>query len=146
LLFGPVGAFLALVGVDRLRERHLAEGGSRRVRVAGKVARRRLATASTLLQGADPAPFFAEVERALIGYCADKLGSPATGLTRDELARALTEAGAHPPALRALAAALDACDAGRFGGQLAREELLEVAGRAMATLEEASWQGPGGGA
>ncbi len=145
LLFGPVGAFLALVGVDRLRERHLAEGGARRVRVAGKVARRRLATASRLLGGADAAPFFAEVERALVGYCADKLGSPATGLTRDELARALTEAGAHPPALRALAAALDACDAGRFGGQLAREELLEIAGRAMATLEETTWRGRGGG-
>jgi hypothetical protein len=146
LLFGPVGGFLALVGVDRLRERHLADGGARRVRVAGKVARRRLAAASKLLGGPDAAPFFAEVERALVGYCADKLGGPAAGLTRDELARALTEAGAHPPALRALAAALDACDAGRFGGQLAREELLEIAGRAMTTLEEAHWQRRGGGA
>ncbi len=146
LLIVPVALFLLLVSVDRFKERHLADGGARRVRVAGKVARRRLATASRLLGGPDAAPFFAEVERALIGYCGDKLGRPAAGLTRDELALALTEAGAHPPALRALAAALDACDAGRFGGQLARQELLEVAGRAMATLEEAHWQLRGGGA
>jgi hypothetical protein len=145
-LLGPVAAFLVLTGVDRFREHRLAEGGARRVRIAGRVARRRLAEASRLLSGSDGAPFFSEVERALVGYCADKLGRPASGLTRDELARALAEAGAHVSALRALAAALDACDAGRFGGAVVREELLAMAGRAMAVLEEAHWHRPGGGA
>ncbi len=145
LVFGPVAAFLALSGVDRFRESRLADGGARRVRIAGRVARRRLAGASRLLAGADAAPYFAEVERALVGYCADKLGRPASGLTRDELALALTEAGAHVAAQRALAAALDACDAGRFGGAVAREEVLTLAGRAMAVLEEAHWRPPGGG-
>jgi hypothetical protein len=109
------------------------------------VARKRLSGASRLLAGADGGPFFAEVERALLGYCGDKLGRPATGLTREELARALAEAGAHVAALRALASALDACDAGRYGGAVAREELLALAGRAMAVLEEAHWQVPRGG-
>lgn len=144
-LLGPVAAFLALTGVDRFRDRRLAGGGARRVRIAGKVARRRLAGASRLLPGAEGAPFFAEVERALTGYCTDKLGRPAAGLTREELAGALAEAGAHPAALRALAAALEACDAGRFGGAVAREELLALAERAMAALEEAHWLLPGGG-
>ncbi len=145
-LIGPVAAFLVLTGVDRFREHRVADGGARRVRIAGRVARKRLAVASRLLSGADGAPFFAEVERALIGYCGDKLGRPATGLTRDELARALAGSGAHVTALRALAAALDACDAGRFGGAVAREELLALAGRAMAVLEEVHWNHPGGGA
>lgn len=145
-LIGPVAAFLVLTGVDRVREHRVADGGARRVRVAGRVARKRLAVASRLLTGTDGAPFFAEVERALVGYCGDKLGRPATGLTRDELARALAEAGAHVAALRALAAALDACDAGRFGGAVAREELLALAGRAMTVLEEVHWHRPGGGA
>lgn len=145
-LIGPVAAFLVLTGVDRVREHRVADGGARRVRVAGRVARKRLAVASLLLAGTDGAPFFAEVERALVGYCGDKLGRPATGMTRDELARALAEAGAHVTALRALAAALDACDAGRFGGAVAREELLALAGRAMAVLEEVHWHRPGGGA
>jgi hypothetical protein len=144
-LLGPMAAFLALTGVDRFRESRLAGGGARRVRIAGKVARQRLAGASRLLPGAEGAPFFDEVERALIGYCTDKLGRPAAGLTREELAGALTEAGAHPAALRALAAALDACDAGRFGGAVARDELLALAERAMAALEEAHWLLPGGG-
>ena len=140
----PVAAFLALTGVDRLREARVAGGGARRVRLAGRVARKRLAGASRLAASDDGAPFFAEVERALLGYCGDKLGRPATGLTRDELGQALAEAGAHVAALRALAGALDACDAGRFGGAVARQELLTLAGRAMAILEEAHWRTPGG--
>jgi hypothetical protein len=144
-LLVPVAAFLGLAAIDRAREAHLASGGARRVRVAGRVARRRLAAASRLLPGPDGAPFFAEVERALLGYCADKLGRPASGLTRDELGQALAEAGAHVAALRALADALDACDAGRFGGAVARQELLALAGRAMEVLEDAHWHAPGGG-
>jgi hypothetical protein len=145
-LIGPVALFFVLTGVDRVREHRVADVGARRVRIAGRVARKRLAEASRLLPGVDGAPFFAEVERALVGFCGDKLGRPASGMTRDELARALAEAGAHAGALRALAVALDACDAGRFGGASAREELLVLAGRAMAVLEEVHWRHPGGGA
>jgi len=146
LVGGPVVLFAAGVAVDRIRDRRAADGGARRLRQAGRVARRRLAEASRLAGGAEDAPFFTEVERALSGYCADKLGRPAAGLTRDELARALAEAGAHAPALRALAAALDACDAGRFGGATGRDEVLSLASRAMELLEEAHWQAPGGAA
>jgi hypothetical protein len=146
LLGAPVVLFAALTGWDRLREAHAADGGARRLRLAGRVARRRLATAARLADGAEAAPFYGEVERALTGYCADKLGGPAGGLTREELVRALAAAGAHPPALRALAMALDACDAGRFGGATSRAEALALAGRAMELLEEAHWRRAGGGA
>lgn len=144
LLAAPVALFALLFGVDRLREAHAADGGARRLRLAGRVARRRLATAARLAAAPEAGPFFAEVERSLTGYCADKLGRAAAGLTREELDRALAEAGAHPPALRAIAQALDACDAGRFGGAASRDEVLALAGRAMELLEEAHWRRPGG--
>lgn len=144
LLAGPVVAFAGLAGLDRLREVRAAGGGARRLRLAGQVARRRLAVASRLAAAAEAGPFFAEVERALTGYCADKLGRSAAGMTREALERALAEAGAHPPALRALAQALEACDAGRYGGAAARDEVLALAGRAMELLEEAHWSGAGG--
>jgi hypothetical protein len=144
LLAGPVALFAVLSGVDRLREARAADGGARRLRLAGRVARKRLATAARLAAAQEAGPFFAEVERSLTGYCADKLGRAAAGLTRDELGRALAEAGAHPPALRAIAQALDACDAGRFGGAASRDEVLALAGRAMELLEEAHWRGAGG--
>jgi hypothetical protein len=146
LLGGPVLLYAGLATFDRVRERRAAGGGARRLREAGRVARRRLASATRLVAGAEAAPFFAEVERALTGYCGDKLGRPAAGLTRDELWRALAGAGAHAPAVRALAAALDATDAGRYGGAADRGEVLALAGRAMELLEEAHWHAPGGAA
>ena len=53
--------------------------------------------------------------------------------------RALADRGAHPPAIRALLAALDGCDAGRFGGAAPGEPLLQAAAEAMALLEESDW-------
>jgi hypothetical protein len=144
LLGAPVALFAVLSGLDRLREHRAADGGARRLRLAGRVARRRLATAERLVEVGDDAPFYVELERALLGYCGDKLMRPAIGLTRDELHRALAAAGAHPPALRAVLVALDSCDAGRFGGAVSRTEALALAGRAMELLEEAHWKGPGG--
>jgi hypothetical protein len=146
LLGAPVVLFAGLTAFDRLRERWAADGGARRLKLAGRVARRRLSTAARLVGGAEAGPFYAELERALLGYCGDKLLRPAVGMTREELDRAMAESGAHPPALRALALALDGCDAGRYGGGGTREEALALAGRAMELLEEAHWKGPGGGA
>lgn len=146
LLGAPVALFAGLTTFERLREARAADGGARRLAQAGRVARKRLATATRLAAAAEGGPFFAEVERALVGYCADKLGRSAQGLTRQDLSRALAEAGAHPPALRALALALETCDAGRYGGAAGRDELLGLAGRAMELLEEAHWQRPGGAA
>jgi hypothetical protein len=112
---------------------------ARRLRGAVRAGRRRLAGAERRLRGGDPAAFVAEVERALTGYAADKLGRPVTGLTRDALAQALSGAGAHPPAVRALLSALDGCDAARYGGAAASEPLLDAAADALALLEEGDW-------
>ena len=146
LVGAPVALFASLTTWDRLRERHAAGGGARRIRLAGQMARRRLSTAQRLAGGAEAGPFYLELERALQGYCGDKLGRPVTGLTRQELERALAEAGAHPPAVKSLHVALDACDAGRFGGGGTRGQALDLAGRAMAHLEEAHWKHPGSAA
>jgi hypothetical protein len=143
LLLGPVVLYAGMVAGDRLRDRLRSGDGERRVRRAGRKARRRLAAARKLASGGDAAAFHAEVARALIGYAADKLGRSAQGLTRDELARELTQAGAHPPAVAALSSALDACDAGRFGmGAATRGDVLRAAERAMEMLEEAEWRRP----
>lgn len=137
---GPVLLYFGLVVTDRFRDRLRAGEGARRVRRAGRGARRRLDAARRRLRAGDREGFFAEVERALTGYASDRLGSSAAGLTRDELTGALADAGAHPPATRALAAALDLLDAARFGrGSAEREEVLAAAERALATLEEADW-------
>ncbi|BDG02728.1 BatD family protein [Anaeromyxobacter oryzae] len=134
----PPLAFAALALADRLRAR--AGAREARQRAAARTARRALAGARRDLARGDAAAFHGAVARALIGYAADRLGRPAVGYTRDALADALVRAGAHPVATRALSAALDACDAARYGGAGAGEDVLAAAERAIALLEEADWR------
>jgi hypothetical protein len=139
LLLVPPGGFSWLLLSDRLRERSRRDAPERRRRGAVRAARRRLAAAERRLRAGDGAGFVAELERALLGYASDKLGRPVGGLTRDALAAALGAAGAHPPALRALLATLDGCDAARFGGTPPGAAQLDEAAEAMALLEEGDW-------
>jgi hypothetical protein len=133
----PVLAFAALAAADRIRARLRAQRGSRRARGAGRAALRRLARAERLARRGERDASLAEAERALLGWASDRLGRSASGLTRDALARALSGTGAPAPAVRALAAALDACDAARFGGDGASDaEVLAAAARAVRVLEE----------
>ncbi len=135
----PIAAFLAVVTRDRLRAREARGGAARRSAAAGRTARARLRRAEAVL-AAETSNFLAEVDRALHGYAADRLGRPAAGMTREALARALAGAGCHPPAIGALVAALDGCDAARFGrGLAAREEVLAAAKGAIAMLEDEDW-------
>lgn len=135
LLLPPLG-FLGLVLAERVRTR----AGSARRR-ADRAAHRRLSAARRRLARGDRAGFLAEVEHALLGYASDRLGHPAAGLTREALGAALARAGAHPPAVRALSAALDAGDLARYGGEAGRDDdVLAAAERALGVLEEADWQ------
>ncbi|MGC4000580.1 MAG: BatD family protein [Anaeromyxobacter sp.] len=135
LLGGPPALFLLAWAVGRARALRPA------ARVAGRAAGQRLAQARRRLARGDRDGFLAEVERALVGYAGQRLGRPAAGLTREALAAALTRAGAHPPAVRALSAALDAVELSRYGAGAARgEEVLQAAQRALELLEEADWR------
>ena len=144
LLLLPPAGFAALILSGRLRERAQLGAPSRRVRGAARAARGRLAAARRRLAAGDLAPFVSELERALTGYAGDKLGRQVTGLTRAELSEAMGAAGADPAAIGALVAALDGCDAARFGGSQAGEPLLDAAAEAMARLEESGWSSGGG--
>jgi len=143
LLVLPPLAFFTASAVERLRSRALS---ARALRGGARTARRRLRLARRRLARGDAAAAVAEVEKALSGFAADRLGQVATGLTRDSLAEGLVRAGAHPPAVRALFEALELVDAARYGaGDLHGEEVLTAAERALEALEEADWQAEGVG-
>jgi hypothetical protein len=142
----PPLAFLALALAARLRQGFSRGEGARRRRGAASLARRRLAAARRRLAAGDARAANDDVARALEGYAADRLGQPVAGLTREALAAALARAGAHGPAAGLLRRALEASDAGRFGGAAAAEDLLSRAEEAVARLEEAERRRPGGAA
>jgi hypothetical protein len=139
LLLLPPSAVAALAAGGRLRDRARLDAPARRVRGARRAARRRLADADRRLRAGDGPGFLAELERALLGYVADKLGRSVLGLTRPQLGALLAGAGVPPGAAKALAGTLDALDAARFGGGGADAALLDSAAAAMAALEEADW-------
>ncbi|HEX9401630.1 MAG TPA: BatD family protein [Anaeromyxobacter sp.] len=128
LLFGA----FALAGAARRRAR--AAGPERRALRAGRTARRTLRAARRRLGAGNPAGALALAERALAGFASDRLGRPVGGLTRAALGAALSDARARPGGARALAAALDACDAARFGGG-APDAALALAEEALAALD-----------
>jgi hypothetical protein len=139
LLLLPPAGFAGRLLSERMRERAQLDAPGRRARGAVRVARSRLAAAERRLHRGDARGCVAELERALTGYLSDKLGRPIFGLTRAALGAALAEAGAHPPAVRALIGALDGCDAARFGGGAPAEPLLVAATEAVAALDDADW-------
>jgi hypothetical protein len=138
LLLLPPAAFLLVAALGRLSAGVPGAGPGR---VAGRSARRRLGRAQRRLSRGDSPGALSEVEHALLGYSADRLGRPAVGLTREALLRGLALAGAHPPATRALREALDLLDLARFGaGGAQGAQVLAAAERAVGALEEADWQ------
>jgi hypothetical protein len=142
----PPLLFAALALGLQLRD-GLARGeGARRRRGAADRARRRLAGARRRLAAGEVVEAYGDAARALEGYAADRLATPVAGLTREALASALARAGARGPAAGLLARALEACDAGRFGGAAGLEDLLARAEEAVARLEETEWRPPGGAA
>jgi hypothetical protein len=125
--------------------RALAQDPSQvKVQKAAQAARKRLRGAEALLEqqkqgGEDPAPFYAEVARALSGYLQDKQGVSAAGLTREELSRALLEKGHSKVTCEKLVALLDECDRARFapgaGTTAAQEAVLQRADAVLAALD-----------
>ncbi|MCI0572147.1 MAG: BatD family protein [Myxococcaceae bacterium] len=134
LVLTPVGLWmgLSLVGLLRGKLREETEHTVRRRRT--HAARRRLAEAEKLKAGGSGAAFFAEVERALLGFLEAQLHEPVQGLTREALTSRLMEAG-MPQAQRArVLAVLEACEVGRFapgGGEASRGRVLAEAAAAM---------------
>jgi hypothetical protein len=141
LALAPFGLALVLA-TDRARRMLAIDPQQRRIRLARSQARKRLRGAEGLLAKGEASAFYAEVARAITGYLADKQGVVAAGLTREELARALSDRGHGEEAVRSLARVLDDCDRARFapkaGEAVAREAMLTRADQIISELEKAA--------
>jgi len=139
MALGPFAALIA-AGILRARRAIDRDAAGRRVRGAARAARRRLREAESLLRNGAKAPaFYAGIAHALTQYLADKQGVAASGLTREELAAALTARGHSLAVVQRLATALDECDRARFAPgasePAAQKALLDRADRLLAELD-----------
>ena len=101
----------ALLQRHRLRlQSDVAYARSRR---ASRVARKRLNRARLLLE-ADPAEFYAEVDRAVAGFVGDRLNLPDPSLTSQEIRKQLLAVNVSPDDIDEVLECRDVCDRNRF--------------------------------
>ncbi len=139
LAYGVVVAFICFLA--HLMRRHLnamADVVGLRREKAGRVARRRLRRAESLLRNPDGSAFYAELTRALRCYLADKADEQAAELTEQRIAEILARPGLSAEGVTLFRHVLAACEQARFApqGEAAdRESLYREALRAIDLLE-----------
>ncbi len=136
-LFAPPGLWLALAVVGWARARLAHEDEASVKRRKARAARRRLAAAERLKRAGQPAEFYGEVEKALTGFLAAKLGVPVVGLTREALTRCMIESDLPESRRLQVVRVLDDCDLGRFAPWAADDERQRILEEAQALME--SW-------
>ena len=117
LLILPVAANAALYAHLRRRDHLAANESLFRRRRARRAARGRLKEARALMAKADEAAFFAEVDRAVTGYIADKFNESPAGLTRERIVALLQEREIAEDLRRRVLSCLERCDLGRFAAR-----------------------------
>ncbi|HZE89940.1 MAG TPA: BatD family protein [Verrucomicrobiae bacterium] len=127
LLALPVVGNVAVYAHLRRRQRFAANVGLFRGRRASRVARSRLKRARALMSAGSEEAFFAEMDRAVTGYVADKFNLAAAGLTRQRMLDMLEHRGVPEDLRRRTIACLERCDFGRFAArQAARDQVTSL--------------------
>lgn len=105
-----------------------------RLAKANKAARQRLRTAKKYADAADDDKFIEETLRALWGYLGDKLGIPASQLTRQNISEELASVGAPDDVTSKVIAALDDCEMARYAPSSARESSSSIYAKATEAI------------
>lgn len=135
---------LLAIGATTMRIRHaraMGDVAGRRMGRAAKVAQSRMRKAAALGNSGQTSPFVEELLKALWGYLSDKLGIPASRLSRDNIREAMEQRYGEPgiQAADSVTAVLDECELTRYtpGGQAseATDSLLRQASDAIAAIE-----------
>jgi hypothetical protein len=106
--------FLIILFLRREHIRRNSDLSLVRNRKAGKVAVKRLRTASECLNDGEIDKFYEEILKALWGYMSDKLNIPVSDLTRNNAVDSLIEKGIDEEKIMNLNNILDACEYARY--------------------------------
>jgi hypothetical protein len=112
-LFG-LFAFLVILFVRREHVRRNSDISLVRNRKAGKVAAKRLHSASVCLKNQQIDKFYEEILKATWGYLSDKLNIPVSELTRTNAISSLIEKGVDEERINNLNTLLDTCEFARY--------------------------------
>ncbi|MGC1391125.1 MAG: BatD family protein [Bacteroidales bacterium] len=107
-------AFLLILFLRREHIRRNSDSSMVRNRKAGKVAIKRLHSASVCMKNEEIDQFYDEILKAIWGYLSDKLNIPVSDLTRNNAIAALQQQGIEEDHIQNLSKILDACEFERF--------------------------------
>lgn len=127
---------LTVILVYRKQVKLNADIRGRRLAHAGKVARKRLKAAKGFMTAHDNDKFYEETLRAIWGYLSDKLGIPASQLTRDNIAQQLDEFGATPELTKSLIDIIDECEMARYSPAKSDEQIERLYGEASKAMND----------
>ncbi|MEA3297509.1 MAG: BatD family protein [candidate division Zixibacteria bacterium] len=135
----PIIILAGSVLIRRRRERLAGDAGYARARGAAKMARKRLAKASSLAHVDQVSEFYAEIYQTLTSYIADKLNISPHGLTTDHIAELLRAQSADERLIEDVLKIIGACDFARFAptslGQQDIDRSLSEAEEVMIRIE-----------
>lgn len=129
LLYILAAATLIIVSVSyRNNLRLKADVAGRKLAKANKVANRRLNQAKSYMSGSqkDSEKFYASLSSAIWGYISDKLGIPASKLTRDNISEKLASIGVDSEGISGIIRVLDSCEMARFTPMGSDEEMDNI--------------------
>ncbi|TAL74102.1 MAG: protein BatD [Bacteroidetes bacterium] len=119
-------AFLLILFLRREHIRRNSDLSIVRNRKAGKVAVKRLHTASFCLKNQQIDKFYDEVLKAIWGYLSDKLNIPVSELTRSNAVASLSEKGIEEEKIKNLNSILDTCEFARFAPSVSDTEAITI--------------------
>ena len=136
----PLVALLGAVGLRRHWDRLEGDLAYARGRRAGRVAKKRLGQARRVMSGGDARAFYAEVERALRGFLADKLNVAEAGFMSEVAEAELRRRGVSVVATKKYFGCLGECNRARFAPPSSsaeeRSEFFDRAVDAMTSVQE----------
>jgi hypothetical protein len=119
-------AFLLILFLRREHIRRNSDVSLVKNRKAGKVAIKRLHSASVCLKNEEIDQFYDEILKALWGYLSDKLNIPVSDLSRNNAIASLQEQGIEEDMIKNLAEILDACEFARFAPSSSETEAASI--------------------
>jgi hypothetical protein len=119
-------AFLLILFLRREHIRRNSDLSLVRNRKAGKVAIKRLHSASVCLKNEELDQFYDEILKAIWGYLSDKLSIPVSDLTRNNAIVSLQDQGIDEDVIQSLSKILDACEFERFAPSSSGTEAASI--------------------
>ncbi|MDD3052518.1 MAG: BatD family protein, partial [Candidatus Cloacimonetes bacterium] len=118
--------FLVVLFIRREHIRRNSDMSLVKNRKAGKVAVKRLRSASACLKNEEIDKFYEEILKAIWGYLSDKLNIPVSDLTRSNAIAALIEKGIDEERLKNLNSIIDTCEYARYSPSSSETEAVTI--------------------